>query len=147
MYRSTYLYYFKNEDKLNGSAWLTLLLEKQKNHRLSGINGIKGETLQPEKIKSAIQKIQAELSNIQNTTFDPINKSRKVEEVILKDGSKYLGQIIDGIPNGYGYKISFSGQSHLGYFENGLENGFGKSINQDGIITYEGFWKDGIPIK
>ena len=31
--------------------------------------------------------------------------------------------------------------------KNGLENGLGKSINQDGIITYEGFWKDGIPIK
>ena len=54
---------------------------------------------------------------------------------------------LQSIPNGYGYKISSSGQSHLGYFENGLENGLGKSINQDGIITYEGFWKDGIPIK
>jgi len=142
------LYYFENEDQLNGSAWLTLLLEKQKNHRLSGINGIKEETLQSEKIKSAIQKIQTRISNVKNApTFDRINKNRKVEEVILKDGSKYLGQIIDGIPNGYGYKISSSGQSHLGYFDNGLENGLGKSINQDGIITYEGFWKDGIPIK
>ena len=142
------LYYFENEDQLNGSAWLTLLLEKQPNHRFSGTNGIKEKTLQSQKIKSAIQKIQTQISNVKNApTFDPINKNRKVEEVILKDGSKYLGQITDGIPNGYGYKISSSGQSHLGYFENGLENGLGKSINQDGIITYEGFWKDGIPIK
>ena len=103
----------------------------------------------PQFRKSNLQfKIQNRISNVKNApTFDPINKSRKVEEVILKNGSKYLGQIFDGLPNGYGYKISSSGQSHLGYFENGLENGLGKSINQDGIITYEGFWKDGIPIK
>ena len=30
------LYYFENEDQLNGSAWLTLLLEKQPNHRSFG---------------------------------------------------------------------------------------------------------------
>ena len=84
MYRSPYPLLLRNEDQLNGSAWLTLLLEKQKNHRLSGINGIKEKPYNLRK-SNAIQKIQTRISNIKNApTFDPINKNRKVEEVILK---------------------------------------------------------------
>ena len=80
------LYYFENEDQLNGSAWLTLLLEKQPNHRFSKVSMVlKKKSLQSQKIKSAIQKIQTQISNVKNApTFDPINKNRKVEEVILK---------------------------------------------------------------
>ena len=53
--------------------------------------------------------------------------------IILENGFSYMGNILNGIPNGNGTLTSFDNKySYDGEFKEGLKNGFGKLVINDG---------------
>ncbi len=59
---------------------------------------------------------------------------------IMKDGSTYVGQTVNGIPNGVG-TVQYEAGRYEGQVVGGMRNGEGKLIRNDGFI-YSGEWKN-----
>ena len=70
---------------------------------------------------------------------------RPIQRIELVNGNSYWGNVLNGIPHGYGKKNSSFGTSYQGEFKNGMEDGYGTSFDQSGDITYQGIWKRGTP--
>lgn len=68
------------------------------------------------------------------------NKEQKIE---LEDGSTYVGEVVDGVPNGQGTLTDMVGSEWTGTFVNGKLNGYGKYVGYD-FTEYEGMFKDGL---
>jgi hypothetical protein len=68
-----------------------------------------------------------------------------IQRIELENGNSYWGNVLNGIPHGYGKKKSSYGTSYQGEFKNGMEDGYGTSFDQSGDITYQGIWKRGTP--
>jgi hypothetical protein len=72
--------------------------------------------------------------------FDiPLEEQTLIEHI---DGSIYIGNAVDGIPQGKGILILPNGTYFYGYFENGLMHGVGTLYLVDGGI-YHGNWENG----
>ena len=70
---------------------------------------------------------------------------RPIQRIELVNGNSYWGDILNGLPHGYGKKSSAYGTSYQGEFKNGMEDGYGTSYDQSGDITYQGIWILGTP--
>ena len=79
--------------------------------------------------------------------LDPFPKQKKSAKIVLPTGAEYNGQLVRDEPNGFGYKKTDKGEKYLGDFKKGMENGYGRLYDQKGILSYEGLWRDGIPLK
>ena len=55
----------------------------------------------------------------------------------LADGSTFEGNIVNGLPEGYGKQVTANGEEYIGYFIKGKKNGVGKLYRLDGS-TYHG---------
>ncbi len=64
------------------------------------------------------------------------------DEVIENEYGKYVGEVKDGVPHGYGTLTDLIGGKYEGEFKNGLPNGHGKMTAPDGH-AYEGEVRDG----
>jgi TPR repeat protein len=100
------------------------------------------------KIEESINFLQKKLSTIPTfkTDYQPNPKTR-TENIILEDGSTYIGKVLNGTPHGYGRKVSPNGTSYIGNFADGLEDGMGTSYSERGVAVYSGIWKHGKPAK
>lgn len=63
----------------------------------------------------------------------PLNKSGNDE--------KYDGDLMNGVPHGYGTKKYSDGRVYTGYWCNGIREGRGKVTNNIFGLSYEGEWK------
>jgi len=70
-------------------------------------------------------------------------KPSKIEKIIYEDGSRYIGELKEGVPHGKGTLIWPDGKNYRGDFKNGYMNGWGVFIWPD-LGSYEGEWKDGL---
>jgi hypothetical protein len=70
---------------------------------------------------------------------DPFSDPDCRAEVELDNGERYLGRLIDGVPNGPGELTLADGTRYEGFFERGLKMGQGKMTLADGS-SFEGFW-------
>ena len=70
---------------------------------------------------------------------------RPIQRIELVNGNSYWGNVLNGIPHGYGKMNSSYGTSYQGEFKNGMEDGYGTSFDQSGDISYQGIWKRGTP--
>lgn len=68
-----------------------------------------------------------------------------MQKVVLVDGITYYGQLVDGVPSGYGVLKHPSGNKYEGQFYNGTFNGNGTKTFSDGLIM-SCKWQDGDPI-
>lgn len=64
------------------------------------------------------------------------------EEVIENEYGRYVGEVKDGVPHGYGTLTDLIGGKYEGEFKDGLPDGHGKMTSPDGHV-YEGEVKDG----
>ena len=143
------LYHLENQDHIKAFAWLDSLLEIQPNHDLSN-RKYNDEIRENLKLKieteknriSHILKIEKEIP-----ILDPFPKQTKFAKIVLPTGAEYDGQLINEKPNGFGYKATEEGEKYLGDFKNGLANGFGRLYNREGILSFEGLWNEGVPLK
>lgn len=65
------------------------------------------------------------------------------ETITLDDGSVYVGEVVDGVPNGEGTLTDLMGSVWTGTFVDGKLNGYGTYLGYD-LVEYEGFFKDGL---
>ena len=77
--------------------------------------------------------------------YMPRKKIKSTYGLVLKDGSTYSGKILDGIPHGYGKRLTYDGQLYIGEFHQGNENGYGTLFSKKGTISYQGLWREGRP--
>jgi len=75
-----------------------------------------------------------------SSILDQKSNSQKTEDVLYIDGGVYTGEVIDGIPNGYGKQTWKSGDMYQGAFKNNEFHGWGTYTWHDGE-RYEGEWK------
>lgn len=143
------LYHLENQDHVKAFAWLDSLLEKQPDHYLS-------KRKYNDEIRNNLKlKIEAEknriihILNLEKAVpiLDPFPKQKKSAKIVLPTGAEYNGQLVRDEPNGFGYKKTDKGEKYLGDFKKGMENGYGRLYDQKGILSYEGLWRDGIPLK
>lgn len=73
-----------------------------------------------------------------NAFFGTIDNN---EVISLDDGSKYVGNIIDDMMEGYGV-LSKGNETYIGYFHNSKPEGFLKWF-KNAKLYYEGNWKEG----
>ena len=78
---------------------------------------------------------------------DPFDINRTVESFTLEDKEHFQGVTIDGIPNGFGSIKKFGNRLYLGNFEDGKPHGYGTLYKSDGLISFQGLWKKGVPLK
>ncbi len=65
------------------------------------------------------------------------------QTITLEDGSTYVGEVTDGVPNGEGTLTDLMGSTWTGTFVDGKLNGYGTYLGYD-LVEYEGFFKDGV---
>lgn len=76
----------------------------------------------------------------------PSSKKSDEVEIIMKTGSKYIGQVNDkNERNGYGTYYVIYGGTYAGYWLNGYKHGQGKFYNKEGRLVYDGLWEAGEP--
>lgn len=73
------------------------------------------------------------------------NDSRKFEYLKLVSGNSYLGETVQGVPNGYGIFIWNNGDAWFGNWANGVRNGRGIMLNYSGRVS-SGNWKDDVKL-
>ena len=61
-----------------------------------------------------------------------------------KDG-KYVGEVVNGVPNGYGILIYLYGIKYVGSWKDGVENGWGNLVWSDGR-NFNGEFRNGIKL-
>lgn len=66
---------------------------------------------------------------------------RKINTIEYTNG-RYIGEVLNGLKNGYGKMIWYSGDVYEGYFKNGMRSGKGTYYFPTGDI-YEGDWTNG----
>jgi hypothetical protein len=74
------------------------------------------------------------------------NEESVMQTVVLSNGIKYYGQLVDGEPSGYGILTYPDGGKYEGQFYKGTFNGNGTKTFSDGIIL-SCKWRDGNPIE
>ena len=62
--------------------------------------------------------------------------------MFTNDGDRYVGEVRDGEPDGYGTALLVDGSVYIGEWKNGLPHGRGHLLFTDGCI-FVGTWKDG----
>jgi len=76
---------------------------------------------------------------------DKLAKQAKSGRYVFEDGSLYEGELVLGLPDGYGVITYFSGDVYEGQFIKGSPTGYGtiryKSI--EGLVKYSGNWESG----
>ena len=136
------------EEKIERIGWLLLAREKS-------------ESLAKKRLESAWPKLsaaereQAEqmVADLRKTIREtptsppPPRSLRKKNTLRLSNGDSYRGQIENGLPHGFGERKSPDGHIYQGSFQNGLEEGFGTLFSPRGIITYQGLWQKGNPVR
>ena len=90
-------------------------------------------------LKSSISQ-----DNFSQTKLHSTKKS-SVQHIRLKNGNLYWGEVRDGIAHGFGKSTSPDGTSYHGEFSNGNETGYGRAFSSNGLIKYQGLWKNGSP--
>ena len=89
------------------------------------------------------QAVEFEASTVQIS--DKLAKQAKSGRYVFEDGSLYEGELVLGLPDGYGVITYSSGDLYEGQFAKGSPNGYGtiryKSI-QD-LEKYSGNWENG----
>ncbi len=82
-------------------------------------------------------------SNTDNnyTNSNSNSNSNQNQVLAMKDGSAYIGESFNGIPNGYGAVNYEDGSRYEGQVSGGIREGQGKLTRTDGFI-YSGGWKN-----
>lgn len=101
---------------------------------------------QSDDLNLKVNKIQPSILNQKNseTVINP-SLENPIHQIGLENGFTYWGEIKNGIPHGYGKKKLGKSTTYQGEFEMGLEHGYGTSFGEDGKISFQGQWKDGVP--
>ena len=86
--------------------------------------------------KKNLELIKNDILSLINKRFDEINFNDK-KELQLDDGSKYIGQVKNGVPEGKGIRYVYDGNKYVGDFKNGKMEGKGIYYWTDGD-RYEG---------
>ena len=95
--------------------------------------------------KKNLQLLRNDISsmcNQMNKRFDKleINNINK-QEIKYNDGSKYIGEVVNGLAEGKGIYCWKSGSRYEGEWRNGKKEGKGILYFNEGSL-YEGDWKD-----
>jgi TPR repeat protein len=96
------------------------------------------------KVSQEVARLKATLVKLPAAPSAKLFEKKK-HRLVLSNGDSYRGQIENNLPNGFGERISKSGKVYQGSFKNGWEDGFGTLFSADGLITYQGLWKEGSP--
>ena len=134
------------KEKTLSIAWLLLageLSEPQAQWRLDRLLPTLNDK-EREKIYQEVARLKATLVKLPAAPSAKLFEKKK-NRLNLANGDSYRGQIENNLPNGFGERISKTGKIYQGSFKNGLEDGFGTLFSADGLITYQGLWKEGNP--
>ena len=63
----------------------------------------------------------------------------KKDTIKLADGSVFEGEIVNGVPEGYGKQTMPNGDEYIGYFIKGKRNGVGKLYKKNGLLYHGNF--------
>jgi len=80
-----------------------------------------------------------------NKTTTSETNEQSIQRIKFVNGNSYWGDVLNGLPHGYGKKSSTYGTIYQGEFKIGIEDGYGTSFDQSGDISYQGIWKLGKP--
>ena len=142
-----FIYYIQIDDQHSAYAWLEFLLERQNDHAFVAKQHKRQDKNFLANIEKAKESIEALLKKNQEfTPLEPAGEYSKFSNINLPNGDKYLGTTINGVPNGYGYRIKPTGEAFMGSFKAGKANGLGKLFDKKGKIFHEGLWENGLPI-
>ena len=78
---------------------------------------------------------EPDLSHIRSKQADT-----KFGEEIYYDGSSYIGDLLNGQPNGFGIRVYVNRDAYIGTFENGLPEGQGALVYLNSGGCYHGQW-------
>ena len=90
--------------------------------------------------KKNLELIKIDILSLINKRFDEINFNDK-KELQLDDGSKYIGQVKNGVPEGKGIRYVYNGNIYEGDFKNGKMEGKGIYYWIDGE-RYDGEYRN-----
>lgn len=142
-----FIYYMQIDDQHTAYAWLAFLLEKKNNHAFVTKQHKRQDKNFLANIEKAKESIEALLKKNQEfTPLEPAGEYSKISNINLPNGDKYLGTTINGVPNGYGYRIKPTGEAFMGSFKAGKANGLGKLFDKHGKISHTGLWENGLPL-
>ena len=135
------------DEKIERTAWLLLandLNEPQALWRLE--QSMKSLTpMEKKQAKEEANKLEASLLSSSKTVKKNFLVTKK-SSLTLPDKSRYKGAIKNGIPHGFGERISQGGEIYQGSFIKGKEEGYGTLFCPQGLIVYEGLWTKGNPV-
>ena len=63
--------------------------------------------------------------------------------ITTPDGDKYVGEWKNGLKHGQGTYIYADGRKYEGEWNNGMRHGLGKVIDEKGVESKNGYWKNG----
>ena len=140
---------FEIENKwIESAAWFKLAHEHgEKTSAISSNKVFKNiSTAQYLLFEERVIHLKSSISqdNFSQTKLHSTKKS-SVQHIRLKNGNLYWGEVRDGIAHGFGKSTSPDGTSYHGEFSNGNETGFGRAFSSNGLIKYQGLWKNGSP--
>ncbi len=87
------------------------------------------------------QEASAQEQEKEDIELEKILFREHIDEKLFADGSKYVGEIFNGKPDGEGKYVHPKGFSYKGQWEDGKYSGYGKCTFPDGSI-YTGQWKN-----
>jgi TonB family protein len=64
-------------------------------------------------------------------------------KVTLASGEPYVGEMIDGLPEGRGALFYLDGTRFVGMHKQGLPSGFGIEYSKYGVVSRSGWWNEG----
>lgn len=99
--------------------------EEQSDEQQDTIQSVTKET-QSEEQPSVYDTLQTEVERLRTELYELKKTVESKPDVILYyDGSLYVGQIKDSVPDGFGTICYSSGERYYGEWKNGLYNGTG----------------------
>ena len=101
-------------------------------------------TLLQNKLDQLSQRLNINSFNTNTPKYSPqfINNISNQQELIGIDGTRYVGQVVNGLPEGKGIEYYPNGGRYEGDFRNGKKEGKGIEYYPNGE-RYEGDWKNG----
>lgn len=70
------------------------------------------------------------------------SKEEPQEKTIFPEGEEFMGDLVDGVPHGFGSMTWPNGSEYFGEWVQGLQHGQGTMLYEDG--QYEGSWEYGV---
>ena len=134
---------------IKSSSWFKLAYKYGEQNAIQSFNRIVKKISEKDQalLDEVINNLESSITVTKLSYYpDPKSNQKSIQRIELVNGNSYWGEVVKGLPQGYGKKSSTYGTTYQGEFKNGIEDGYGTSFDQSGKITYQGIWKLGNPL-